>query len=535
MPKPSRKHMLILLVVGLVIFTVHLDELYVNIMEARNFITAREMVNLDHWVLTTLNGEARYEKPPLPTWLTALSGMALGFDSLFALRLPAALVSLFMLYFFYSLLLRLELKKKQSFLASLILSTSFYIVFAGRNGQWDIFTHGFMVGALYYLFKFFSQAQAGYRTALLGGLFFGASFLSKGPVSLYALFLPFLIAYSVVYDYPGFKQKQKAFVIFLLTGLVMGGWWFVYVRLADPVAFLEITTRETTRWASYNVRPFYYYWNFFIQSGIWTLPALISLLYPYLKGRVSNLRAYRFSLLWTLSAVLLLSLIPEKKSRYLLPVMIPLALNTSFYVEYLFRKFRDLPRWEKGLVYFQFGIIGLIGLIYPAGVYWFLGGVGLELWYLLSALALFSLGVGIFYFLKKQVFPKVFYLTVGFIVAIIAFAFPLSRVLLNNPAYKNVSELQEKQIPIYQYRIMTPEITWAYGEPIPTLDQEELKTLNEDRFGLLLMEKDTLVLSELQHLEVISSERYDLNPVHPEKRGYKDRLVRKFYVLDRKE
>ncbi|HNQ27790.1 MAG TPA: glycosyltransferase, partial [Aquaticitalea sp.] len=41
----------------------------VSIMEARNFITAREMVDDGNWLLTTMNGEARYEKPPLPTWL----------------------------------------------------------------------------------------------------------------------------------------------------------------------------------------------------------------------------------------------------------------------------------------------------------------------------------------------------------------------------------------------------------------------------------------------------------------------------------
>lgn len=46
-------------------------------MEARNFNSAREMINHNNWVLTTMNGEARYEKPPLPTWLAAISGAVL--------------------------------------------------------------------------------------------------------------------------------------------------------------------------------------------------------------------------------------------------------------------------------------------------------------------------------------------------------------------------------------------------------------------------------------------------------------------------
>ena len=57
-------------------------------MEARNFVTAREMITDGNWLLTTMNGEARYEKPPLPTWLSAISASLFGISA-FAMRLPA--------------------------------------------------------------------------------------------------------------------------------------------------------------------------------------------------------------------------------------------------------------------------------------------------------------------------------------------------------------------------------------------------------------------------------------------------------------
>jgi 4-amino-4-deoxy-L-arabinose transferase-like glycosyltransferase len=66
----------------------------------------------------------------------------------------------------------------------------------------------------------------------------------------------------------------------------------------------------------------------------------MGLFYWYLKPRVSNLTAYRFYLLWTLGSVIFLSIIPEKKSRYLLPVLAPLAMTTAFYVEYVIKNFR---------------------------------------------------------------------------------------------------------------------------------------------------------------------------------------------------
>ena len=44
-----------------------------DLMEARNFITAREMIESKNYIIPTLNGALRFEKPPLPTWLTVLT------------------------------------------------------------------------------------------------------------------------------------------------------------------------------------------------------------------------------------------------------------------------------------------------------------------------------------------------------------------------------------------------------------------------------------------------------------------------------
>ncbi|WP_029038366.1 ArnT family glycosyltransferase [Salinimicrobium xinjiangense] len=531
----DKKYLWIIIGVWALIFLPHLDLLYINIMEARNFITAREMVNENNWLLTTLNLEPRYEKPPLPTWLTAISGMILGFSN-FALRLPAALVTLLLLIYFYKFSLVLKISEKQSFLGSLILATSFYIIFMGRNGQWDIFTHAFMLLSIYYLWQLFSLQKNLWKSAFLGGIFFGCSILSKGPVSPYALLLPFLLAYGSVYKFRDMKQIWKPLLLYLVTGIVAGTWWFLYVRIADPEAFIEITTREASRWTSYNVRPFYYYWSFFIQSGIWCIPAFVALLYPYLKNRVSDKKAYQFSLFWTLSAVILLSLIPEKKSRYLLPVLIPMALNTSFYVAYLFRRFKDLPLKEQWIVYFNHGIIAVLGISFPVAAFFVLELEDHWIWYILTSVTLFGIGGATLYYLKKQFYPIVFYLTIAFMSSIIIFGFPLSEALLDNPRFRTYAELrekiQEKKLPLYLYGDPAPELIWDYGSPIPVLSEYELDQLG-NHFGILLEEKDTVILKELgpQYL-IKSSERYDLNQVSPGSSGYKDRLVRWFYVLE---
>ena len=70
-----------------------------DIMESRNFITAREMLADGNWLIPTMNGELRLEKPPLPTWITAAISSLFKTNNLFVLRTPAAFISTAMTFF----------------------------------------------------------------------------------------------------------------------------------------------------------------------------------------------------------------------------------------------------------------------------------------------------------------------------------------------------------------------------------------------------------------------------------------------------
>ena len=76
---------IILILLAYSISTFNLIE--VGIMEARNFQTAKEMVEDNNWLLPTLNGEPRYQKPPLPTWLTAFSVLLFNSKSIIFYRI----------------------------------------------------------------------------------------------------------------------------------------------------------------------------------------------------------------------------------------------------------------------------------------------------------------------------------------------------------------------------------------------------------------------------------------------------------------
>ncbi|WAC03528.1 glycosyltransferase family 39 protein [Lacinutrix neustonica] len=246
----------------------NLDTIQVSIMEARNFITAREMVLNDHWLLTTMNGEPRYQKPPLPTWFSALSAIIFGVKSVFAMRLPAILMVMAMACFMFYLSRSILKSRTQSLINALVLITSLYVSLITIEAPWDIFTHGFMLIAIYHLYKLFKAKTILWKNTVLAGVFIGLSLLSKGPIAFYALLLPFLIAYGFAFKYKQVKQKIIPFISIILIALVVGGWWFLYVRLADPITFESITNDEAGKWGSYNTGPIYYYWSFFVQSGI---------------------------------------------------------------------------------------------------------------------------------------------------------------------------------------------------------------------------------------------------------------------------
>ena len=526
-------HIILLVTVCLLVFFVHLDVLYVNIMEARNFLSARDMLRENNWLLTTMNALPRYEKPPLPTWLTAISGAIFGLKNVAALRLPSALASLLLVLVSYNFILKLTKLRTQAFITSLILATSFYIVFSGRQGTWDIYTHSFMMVAIYALYSYLLSEKFNLKYALLAGIFIGFSALSKGPVSMYGLLLPFLISYGVVYKFKLKKNLAIGLVVVLVLAIGISMSWYIYIIINDAETLLEIANKETNAWSHKNIRPFYYYWSFFTQSGLWTIPAFISLLYPYLKYRVSNLKAYQFTLLWTVFSVVLLSVIPEKKSRYLLPVLIPLAFNCSFYIQYLFKNFKtSKSRYEVLPVYINYTIIGCVGLLFPVlGIviiddlsgYWF--------WFLLASLSLVGVSIFLLRALYKREIKTVFYLSIVFILCITTFGLPLATALSVNTNMRLPETVQpgieQRQLPVYVFNNEMVEILWSYGENIPVVYHEGMINLpTETKFIIIShfeCNEELYAFFENYNLEQI--DYIDLNTMQSNQRHYNKRFI----------
>jgi len=493
------------------------------------------MLTHGHWLHTTLNLEPRYEKPPLPTWLTAIAMALFGKNNLYGLRLPAVLSVIILVFTSFKLMTLIVKNNFHAFVSSLILATSFYIIFSGRNAQWDIFAHSFMMLAIWHLFTALKTAESRYKNWIWGGLFMGLSILSKGPVSLYALFLPFLIAYGFTYHFKGFSKWLKPAFIALIIALIIGTWWVIYIYITDPDAVRIIATKETVAWSNRNVRPWYYYWSFFIQSGMWTFFAFVGLLYPYVKKRTTDLKAYQFTLIWTLSAVVILSLIPEKKSRYLLPVLIPLALNTSFYIHHLIAKGKALPKSDKVIASFGFGLFALICGAIPVVGYLKRPTLLSDYHFIITSIALILIGLALIYTLYKTHFKISFYLSIAMMCSLIFFALPLLKEFYNNEKFNNLSHLKQevniKDAPLLVKGYIAPELLWEYGEAIPVYKSVEA-IKNESEFGLLTQEELPPIL--LKQFKTVLKQRIDLNYIIKKSGKGNKRLTTQFYLLKKK-
>ena len=520
-----------------------ISSLDITIMEARNFITVREMIEDNNWILTTMNGEPRYQKPPLPTWLTAFSALLFGVKNLFALRLPAVLMVIVTGISSYLLSKKILDNKSQSLINALITISSLYVVAIIIEAPWDIFTHGFMLIGIYTLFQFLEKSSINWTLVFVTGIAIGCSILSKGPVSFYALLLPFLISYGITFHFKGIKKKILPLLIILVLSLIIGASWYAYIRIADSEAFVAIANRETANWSSYNVKPIYYYWSFFTQSGLWTIPAFVSLLYPYLKTRVSNIKAYKFSFFWTIFAVILLSVIPEKKSRYLMPVLIPLAINTGFYIEYLIRNFKTLKIKESFIVYFNFVIIALVGIGIP--IYGLIVLIGTNdinwLIFSLDAIILLCIGILILISLFRKEMKRLFLSTIALYIALLALGVPYIK-LFKNPNYRNISELKQEvessDLKLYGYgKHIAPETMWYYNDKISNIISADSTYVfpKEKEFALIASkvypETDS-ILNKKYSLKYISE--YDMNTAQPDTRAHKSRLLNKYYIVTRK-
>lgn len=327
-----------LILVCIAAFFISTDALAPDLMESRNLVTANEMIEYDNWLTPTMNGDLRLEKPPLPTWTAAAIALLVP-DSIVAQRCAAGVMAVIWLLFLFLTVEGMTASRRAAMICSLVFLTNFNVVLMGRTATWDIYCHAFMMGAIYLLWMLCYKPDSFRGRSILVyacvGALMGLSFLSKGPVAFFALLLPFIVACAFVCGRPVKARRRWGIVVMIITLLAVSCWWYVYIYLCHSDIASTVLHKESGAWINHNVRPWYYYWRFFTETGVWSLVTLAALLFPLLFKRLRAEPTYIFAVVWMLATVVLLSLMPEKKMRYLLPAMAPCAMAAGLLLDYI--------------------------------------------------------------------------------------------------------------------------------------------------------------------------------------------------------
>ena len=192
--------------------------------------------------------------------------------------------------------------------------------------------------------------------------------------------------------------------------------------------------KESEAWISYNVRPWYYYWKFFLESGVWAGLLITATVLPVWNRQLRHNKLYLLPLLWMLVALVLLSLLPEKKMRYIFPLLIPASMLMGELVDWWKKSFvcGAVKRTDSLIFRSNVWLVAIAVALLPVAGWIFMfscGKMTLLLWFVVTCICLGVVlvlvwsglrmrvsymenkGTGIlFYFLEQ--YPRPFVLTI---------------------------------------------------------------------------------------------------------------------------
>ena len=341
-----RKDIFVLVVLSLFAYLSIIAIREIDSAEARNFIAAREMLENSSWWSPTVNGHFYFENPPLPTWLTAIVMMITRSHSEVVLRIPNMLCCIFTILFLYRSMIRIKKDRLFAFLCSFVLLTTFMFIKLGAENTWDIYTYtfAFCASLAFYLYARDGQRKNLYRMAILVFL----SFLSKGPIGFYSVFIPFLLAHYIIFPREIFKKRTFFVLLTLVISIALSLIWAFSMFFNHGDFFLSIVKDEVNAWATKHHRSFIFYTDYFVYMGSWLFFSI------FVIFKIPEKKEEKVFWLWTILSLIFISIIQMKKKRYGLPIYLTSSITIGQLCIYYFRKtYAELKKREKTLLIIQ--------------------------------------------------------------------------------------------------------------------------------------------------------------------------------------
>ncbi len=327
------------------------------------------------WVLPLRNGRHIPDKPPLFSWLGAVSASVRhsGGDALDA-RLPSALLATLCVVVVYAFAHSLA-GESVALWAALMLITTPQFVTAARDSRVDMAFCAFLTLGLVLAWRVY-EGDGGRRTALLAGLCLGLATLSKGPLALVLTVLVLGVTALLAPPRPGWRALIG--LPTLTASIAPPALWYLAATFEQGRAFLRLhfleenVGRMTGGLGSW---PLGYYIMPMLTHGLpWTLA------FPGALGRASILpsRSRRFLWAWVVVMFVFFSLAFGKRRAYLLPIRPALAILLAAWLAPQLDRLRSLRRDVRTprAVHVVIGSLVIAALIGALALRMGLGGFG---------------------------------------------------------------------------------------------------------------------------------------------------------------
>ncbi|MGF1635198.1 MAG: ArnT family glycosyltransferase [Phycisphaerae bacterium] len=372
-------------------------------------------------LLPTLFGDLRVRKPPLTTWFAAafvdgrlvqnLAAEPLGDEArwqrlAWQFRWPALVLGCLALLATYKLGQVLH-DGRLGLVAAAVAGSSLFFLEEFRLNTTDVQLAFWVL--LTNLLLAIAVVQKRPWAVPAAGLTLGLAFLAKGPVALVQTLVPFAVwglwllmrrrELTPSGDVPR-VPAARWFVVGLLAVVLFAAValpWFVYVYLKVPgvwqVWFTEVNRQGATGYDPDNPLKYLGFVLMLFPWSVFLVVGLVLTLRDVAKRSRNDVVLAGTLLFWP---VVVMVLFPDRKTRYLLPMLFPAAVVTAYGVLAHLQAWRDNPRRlppaDRVTLGLHFGLLGVVavglpaagtlgafGLVTEAGGPWFEPQVGVPL------------------------------------------------------------------------------------------------------------------------------------------------------------
>lgn len=335
--------------------------------EARYAYVAREMSQSGQWFMPQRHGQPYAHKPPMMFWLINAASITTGGEiGRLATRLPS-LLGIILTLWAVGAITNIYSDRKSSLRSIIIAATTFGIWWQAGWGQIDMLLCGLEIISIYLLL---ADALRPTRWRMpLAFIFFGLGIMTKGPVG-------FIVPLGAYITALGMAGKHRSLLRWhwlwcLPLTLLLPALWLLAAKLtgAPDSYFRElIFDQNAGRAAGHlgHLRPIYYYLkNIFVGGFPWIVFLPFTLTAIFSRKSRTEISAgeqalARIVLGWMLFVIIFFSLLPTKRSLYILLVYPALAIITSL----AWPRLAALPRsLTAAAAWLTGGVISAAGLV----------------------------------------------------------------------------------------------------------------------------------------------------------------------------